>query len=65
MEHPLLVVARSTSALNKFEQGSLQEAINIRDFLDQTGDYSEVSIFQLISAQGPMKEWVKLDDLEC
>ncbi|MDA4123359.1 MAG: hypothetical protein OK456_09295 [Thaumarchaeota archaeon] len=64
MQHQLLVVARSASALNKFEQGSLREAINMRDFLDQTGDYSEVSVFQFLSAEGPMKEWVKLDDLE-
>jgi hypothetical protein len=64
MKPVLLVVARGSSALNKFEQRSLQEAMNTRDFLEQTGEFEEVSIFQLLSTQGPMKEWVKLGDLE-
>jgi hypothetical protein len=61
----ILVVARSSSALNKFEQRSLQSAFNIKDFLEETGEYDEVSIFQLRSSQGPLREWVKLDELEC
>jgi hypothetical protein len=65
MKCNLLVVARGSSAVSKFEQSSLLEAINIRDFLEQTGDYVEVSIFQLLSAPGPVKEWVKLKDLDC
>jgi hypothetical protein len=62
MKPTLLVVARGTSTLNKFEQGSLLEAFNIRDFLEETGDYIEVCIFQLLSSKGPTKEWVKLND---
>lgn len=60
-----LVVARSKSALNKFEQPSLQSAYNVRDFLEQTGEYEEVSIFQLCPTEGPTREWVKLTETEC
>lgn len=65
MRPSLLVVARASSALNKFAPTSLQEAFNLRDFLEQTGEFEEVSIFQLLSETGPMKEWVKLGELEC
>jgi hypothetical protein len=64
MSPRILVVARSKSVLNKFEQSSLQSAFNIKDFLEQTDDYDEVSIFQLASSEGPMTEWVKLAELE-
>ena len=39
MAQPLLVVARNTSKLNKFSQDSLQGALNLRDFLEQSGEY--------------------------
>jgi hypothetical protein len=65
MAPQILVVARSSSAFNKFDQSSLQRAYNMKDFLEQTGEYEEVSIFQLQSSAGPMKEWVKLGELEC
>lgn len=61
---PLLVVAKSDSALNKFEQASLMQALNLKDFLEQTGQYSEVSVYQLSAAEGPTREWVKLQDAE-
>ena len=65
MTQTLLVVAKSSSKLNKFEQRSLQGAINLRDFLEQTGEFDEVTIFQLKSLQGPMREWVSLNEIEC
>jgi hypothetical protein len=61
---PLLVVARNSSSLNKFEQSSLQSAFNLKDFLEQTGQYDEVSIFQLCPVEGPLREWAKLADVE-
>jgi hypothetical protein len=64
MKPQILVVARSKSALNKFEQDSLQSAFNTKDFLEETGEYEDVSIFQLRSSAGPMHEWVKLEPLE-
>jgi hypothetical protein len=65
MAQPLLVVARNTSKLNKFSQDSLQGALNLRDFLEQTGEYDAVTIFQLRSVDGAMKEWVALSEIEC
>ena len=65
MAQTLLVVAKSRSKINKFEQGSFRGAINLRDFLEQTGEFDEVTIFQLRSNQGPMKEWVALTEVEC
>lgn len=62
MNQALLVVAKSKTSLNKFPQTSLPGALNIKDFLEQTGEYEDVSIFQLHSINGPMKEWVKLVD---
>lgn len=64
MSTHLLVVARRASALNKFEQVSLSQARNTKDFLEETGEYDEVSIFQQLAGDGPLKEWVKLNELE-
>jgi hypothetical protein len=64
MIQPLLVVARSTSVLNRFAQDSLQGALNVRDFLEQTGEYDAVTILQLRSVDGAMKEWVALSEIE-
>jgi hypothetical protein len=61
----ILVVARGGSVLNRFEQASLVQALNIKDFLLETGDYEEVSIFQHSPTLGPEKEWVKLQEVEC
>jgi len=61
----LLVVARSASRLDRFKQPSLRAARNVRDFLEQTGEYERVIIFQLRSSQGPLKEWVSLSEIEC
>jgi len=64
MTQPLLVVAKSTSKLNKFAQTSLLGALNIRDFLEQTGEYDDVAIFQLRGAEGPLREWVVVSETE-
>jgi hypothetical protein len=60
----LIVVARSSSVVNKFQQSSLLEAYNTKDFLEETGEYSEVSIFQLSTPSGTHEEWVRLNELE-
>jgi hypothetical protein len=64
MSQSLLVVAKGSSKLNRFEQNSFQVAINIRDFLEQTGEYDEVTIFQLRSAEGMLKEWVAINEID-
>jgi hypothetical protein len=65
MEIPILVVARGGSVVNKFEQHSLQGALNLKDFLEQTGEYKEVLMFQRVGAFGPMGEWVEIEGVEC
>ena len=64
MIQPLLVVARSTSVLKRFAQDSLQGALNVRDFLEQTGENDAVTTFQVRSVGGAMKEWVALSGME-
>ncbi len=64
MTQPLLVVAKGRSKFSRFEKGSLREAVNLRDFLEQTGEFDAVEIFQLRSVEGPMKEWVSLKEIE-
>ena len=64
MIQPLLVVARSTSVLNRFAQDSLQGALNVRDFLEQTGENDAVTTFQVRSVGRAMKGWVALSGME-
>lgn len=64
MTQPLLVVAKGSSKLNRFEKDSLQEAFNLKDFLEQTGEFDEVEIFQLRTVDGQTKEWVTLREME-
>jgi glycine cleavage system protein P-like pyridoxal-binding family len=65
MSQPLLVVARNAARLDKFEQPSLQSAINLKDFLKEIGEYDEVSILQLGSPEGRSGEWVALKEIDC
>lgn len=65
MNVPILVVARNGTTINKFAQSSLQGAFNIRDFLEETGEYNDVSIFQRVGVFGPLGEWVQIEDVEC
>ena len=59
-----LVVARN-GVVNKFEQASILEALNVKDYLHELGGYQEISIFfQLSLTCGSDKNWVKLDALE-
>jgi hypothetical protein len=60
MRPSILVVARNGELVNRFGQGSMLEALNIKDFLEDTGDYQEVAVFQLLPTTGHSKEWVKL-----
>lgn len=50
--------------LNKFEQGSIQGALNLKDFLEQTGDYLEVLLFQRVGSPGPEGEWVQVGQVD-
>lgn len=59
-----LVVVATTSerAVNRFSQPSLTEARNLKDFLEQTGEYSTVAIFELEKSVGPLRQWAELEE---
>jgi len=57
-----LVVVATTAGrgVNRFPQASLVEARNLKDFLEQTGDYTSVAIFELEKSIGPLRQWAEL-----
>ena len=59
-----LVVVATTSqrGVNRFPQGTLIQARNLKDFLEQTGDYATVAIFELEKSVGPLRQWAELDE---
>jgi hypothetical protein len=59
-----LVVVATTSdrAVNRFPQASLIEARNLKDFLEQTGEYGSVAIFELEKSLGPLRQWAELEE---
>lgn len=61
----ILVVAKGDTVVNKFEQTSIQAALNLKDFLEETGDYKQVLIFQRAGSVGPTGEWVEMPGIEC
>jgi len=59
----LVVVATTRAAsVNRFPQNSLTEARNMKDFLEQTGDYSTVTIYELEKTLGPLQQWAELEE---
>jgi hypothetical protein len=59
----LLVTATNGSIINKFEKRSIQEAYNLKDFLEQTGEYKRVTIYQLEKELGPIREWTEIVEI--
>jgi hypothetical protein len=59
----LVVVATTRQgALNKFPQASLTEARNLKDFLEQTGEYTAVALYELEKSIGPLTQWAELEE---
>jgi hypothetical protein len=59
----LVVVATTPEhVVNRFPQASLFEARNIKDFLEQTGEYTFVAIFELERSIGPLTQWAELEE---
>lgn len=48
--------------MNRFHQASLGEARNLRDFLEQTGDYESVAIYEMEKSDGPLTQWAELEE---
>jgi hypothetical protein len=57
-----VVATTSGRAVNRFAQASLTEARNLKDFLEQTGEYASVAIFELEKSIGPLRQWAELEE---
>ena len=62
MRSLVVVAITHLHSANRFHQSSLLEAKNLQDFLEQTGQYEKVSIFELEASQGPIKQWGELEE---
>jgi hypothetical protein len=59
----LVVVATTLGgAVNKFAQASLASALNLKDFLEQTGEYEAVALYELEKSMGPLRQWAQLEE---
>lgn len=50
----LLVLGVTEFVINKFSAGSMTEAWNLKEFLEQAGDYDWVEIYMVPSSEGPV-----------
>jgi hypothetical protein len=57
-----VVATRSDGAVNRFGKGSLREARNLKDFLEQLGEYKTVAIYESEKTLGPLTEWAELKE---
>ena len=62
MRSLVVVAATASRGVNRFPKASLTEARNLKDFLEQTGDYATVTIFELEKAVGPLRQWSELEE---
>ena len=62
MRSLVVVAITSASAVNRFTQSSLIEARNLKDFLEETGEYRTVAIFELEKSVGPLRQWTELEE---
>ncbi len=59
----LAVVATTPErVVNRFVQASLAEARNLKDFLEQTGEYGTVAIYELEKSIGPLRQWTEIEE---
>jgi len=52
----ILLIGMTERTMNRFMLGSLREAQNLKDFLEQTGEYKRVEIYHVQKAEGPLSE---------
>lgn len=57
-----VVATTSGRGVDRFAQASLIEALNLKDFLEQTGEYTSVAIFELEKSVGPLRQWAELEE---
>ena len=61
MKPAYLIVAKNGDLVNRFEMDSMLRALNIRDYLEDLGDYQQVSIYQLALSYDSDKRWVPVE----
>jgi hypothetical protein len=62
MRQLVVVATTSERVVNRFPQASLTEARNLKDFLEQTGEYRAVAIYELEKSIGPLRQWAELEE---
>jgi hypothetical protein len=62
MRSLVVVATASERAVSRFPQASLTGARNLKDFLEQTGEYGSVAIYELEKSIGPMRQWSELEE---
>jgi len=62
MRQLVIVATTSAGAVNRFAQDSLTRARNLKDFLEQTGDYKAVAVYELEKSLGPLRQWAELKE---
>jgi hypothetical protein len=62
MRSLVVVATTAVRGVDRFPQPSLVEARNLKDFLEQTGDYAAVAIFELEKSLGPLRQWAELEE---
>ncbi len=58
----MIVATTAERAINRFHQSSMGEARNLKDFLEQTGEYRSVAIYELEGSMGTLKQWTELEE---
>jgi hypothetical protein len=62
MRRLVVVAATRAGSVNRFPEDSLTKARNLKDFLEQTGEYSTVTIYELEKTLGPLQQWAELEE---
>lgn len=59
----LLLIAIADRTINRFLVNSLREAQNLKDFLEQTGDYRQVGVYEVRKTEGTFTELRQLEQV--
>jgi len=62
MRSLVVVATPGEGAVSRFPQASLREARNLKDFLEQTGEFRAVKIYELEKSFGPLRQWAELQE---
>jgi len=60
---PLLIIGVTEQTMNRFMLGSLREAQNLKDFLEETGEYKRVGVYQVRKGEGTLSELRELEQV--